>query len=84
MASAQVATSAQSEVNTSAQQTASAKSDPVSILGLTNEQVQRLMSLIDMPKNRYEKLSGELPWMIDSSASKHMTGDVTLIKDLKP
>ena len=60
------------------------ESGPVSISRLTSEQVQRLMSLIDTPKNGYEKLSGELPWMIDNGASKHMTGDVNLIKDLKP
>ena len=46
--------------------------------------MQRLMSLIDTLKNGYEKLSGELTWMLDSAASKHMIGDVSLINDLEP
>ncbi|KAJ8421734.1 hypothetical protein Cgig2_008550 [Carnegiea gigantea] len=75
IASAQAATSAQAEENPSAQQTTSVQSGPVSIPGLTNEQVQRLMSLIELPKNGYETLSCELPWMIDSDASKCKTDE---------
>ena len=58
-----------------------AASNPLTILGLTPEQVQRLLTLIDTPKNRYKKLTGEPSWLIDGGASKHMTGDLKLLKD---
>ena len=51
----------------------------VSIPALTPEQIKMLMSLIDTLKNGHEKLSDKPPWMIDSGASKHMRGDLTLL-----
>ena len=46
--------------------------------GFTTEQVQRLMSLLEAPASGTEKLSGnpKPPWLIDSGASTHMTGEV--------
>ena len=40
----------------------------VSIPGLSLDQIQRLLSLIDMRKGGYEKLSGKSSWMIDVTA----------------
>ena len=37
------------------------------------------MSLIKTPKSGCEKLSGKKSWLLDSGASYHMTGDVTLL-----
>jgi len=45
------------------------------IPGLTTEQIQRLMSLIDPTKAENDKL--------DSRASAHMTGDLTLLFEIK-
>jgi len=55
----------------------------VSILGLTPDQVQRLLTLIDILKGGYGKLSGKLSWMIDYGASCHMTCDLSLIDEVK-
>jgi len=55
----------------------------INILCLTSKQVEILLSLIDSPKNGYEKLSGEPPWMIDSGTSKHMIGDLCLLTNTK-
>jgi len=52
----------------------------VSIPGLSPDQVQRLLSLINIPKSGYEKLSDKPSWMIDSGASCHMTHDSKLIR----
>ena len=38
----------------------------------TNSEV---LSLIEMPKNGNDRLSGETPWMFDSGAFFHMTGN---------
>jgi len=43
--------------------------------------VQRLLTLIDTSKNGYQKLIGEPPWLINNGASKHMTGDLKLLKN---
>ena len=39
--------------------------------------------LIDVPKARYEKLSGKLAWLIDSEASCHLICDLRLINEIK-
>jgi len=41
-----------------------------------------LLSLINIPKEGYEKLSGKSLWMIDSGASCHMTGDSKLFGEV--
>ena len=51
------------------------------ISGLTADQIQRLISLIDTPKAGYETLSGIKPWLIDSGASCHMTGDLKIMNE---
>ena len=40
------------------------------------------MSFIDMPKDGYDGLSGESPWILDSGASNHMTGELKLLYDI--
>ena len=57
-----------------------AETNRVMISCLTPQQLQRLMILIDTPNNGYEKLAGELAWMIDNGASKNMAGDLNLLK----
>jgi len=51
---------------------------------LTNDQIQRLLSLIKVPKEG-EKLSGnpKLPWLLDSGASTHMTGETNLMTNIE-
>ena len=41
------------------------------------------MSLIDGPGNGYEKLSGHVSWMLDSGASSHTAGDLTLLNKVE-
>jgi len=41
------------------------------------------MSLIDTPKNGYDKLSGNPPWILNSGALNHMTGELNLMKNAK-
>ena len=55
----------------------------INIPGLSSEQTQRLLSLIDGPAGGYEKLSGNVSWMLDSGASSHMAGDVTLLNKVE-
>lgn len=54
----------------------------VVIPNLTNKQVQRLLSLIETPKDGYEKLLRKTSWMFDSGASWHMTGDLTMLQEI--
>ena len=58
-----------------------AETDPSATPCLTQEQIQRLLSLIESPKPNYEKLSGKHVWMFDSGASCHMTGDLSMIQE---
>ena len=44
---------------------------------ITDEQVQKLLSLIETPKENNERLSGKCDWLLDSGASYHMTGTVS-------
>ena len=55
----------------------------VPIPGLTSEQVEWLLSLIDTPKLGYKRLSGKALWMLDIGASAHMVGDVNLVSNLQ-
>jgi len=48
--------------------------------GFTNDQVQRLLSLIEPSKSACDKLTGTSHWIIDSGASRHMTGNMQLIR----
>jgi len=49
----------------------------------TSEQVQRLPSLIEPSDSGYEKLQGKPTWIVDSRASRHMTGDLQALWDKK-
>ena len=73
-------------VHTAAVQGHETAPDPtqVSIPGLTQEQVQRLLSLIDIPKGGSKKLSGKPPWLIDSEASSHMMCDLKQFGKIEP
>ena len=53
--------------------TVAPETSQVVIPGLSPKQVQRLLSLIHVPNGGYEKLSGNVSWLIDSRASSHMT-----------
>ena len=53
------------------------------IPGLSSEQVQKLLSLIDTRKPSYETLTGKALWMLDSGASCHMMGDLNLIENVR-
>ena len=44
--------------------------------GFTSDQVQKLLSLIEPSQTGYEKLAGKSYWIIDSGASRHMTGEL--------
>jgi len=46
------------------------------ITGLSADQTQKLLSLIEAPKLRSENLSGNGMWLLDSGASYHMKGDL--------
>ena len=48
--------------------------------GFINDQVQRLLSVIEPSKTACDKLTGTSHWIIDSRASRHMTGYIQLIK----
>jgi len=51
---------------------------------LTNDQIQHLLSLIEVPKEG-EKLSGNPKprWLLDSGASAHMTGEINLMTNIE-
>ena len=55
----------------------------IAVPGLSLEQVERLLCLIDTPKPGYEKLSGKALRMLDNGASTHMVGDVKLVSNLQ-
>lgn len=59
---------------------AASSEDSTAIAGLSAEQVQRLLSLIETPKSGYDKLSGNCRWIFDTGASSHMTGNYKLLK----
>ncbi|XP_061366234.1 uncharacterized protein LOC133309467 [Gastrolobium bilobum] len=53
---------------------------------LTPEIVNKLLTLVDQPQS-HEKLSGKRihsQWLIDSGASRHMTGTLALLADITP
>lgn len=53
--------------------------------GLSSEQLQRLLALIE-PSPDIDKLSGKLQpnvcWLLDSGASHHMTGNISLLHNV--
>ena len=51
--------------------------------GLTKDQTQKLLSLTDTPKAGFEKSEGIVSWMLDSKASCHMAGDVSLMDKIE-
>ena len=53
------------------------------IPGLSSDQVQRLVSLIDAPWPGFEQLSGKNLWLLDSRALCHMVGDMSLLREIK-
>ena len=46
------------------------------IPGLSADQMQKLLSLIEAPKPGFEKLTGNGVWLLDNGASYHKTGDL--------
>jgi len=69
--------------NSRTEQSGGENSDTPMLLGFTNEQVQRLLSLIESSKPGYEKLSGKASWILDTGASNHMTGDLKALEGLE-
>ena len=55
----------------------------LNIPGLSSEQTQWLLSLIDGPTGGYVRLSGNVNWMLDSGASSHMADDVALLNKVE-
>ena len=53
------------------------------MVALTQDQIQKLLSLIESLKPGYHKLSGKNTWMFDNGASYHMTGDLNSMQDIK-
>ena len=51
--------------------------------GLTANQVQRLLSLIENPKEGYEKLSGNVSWLFDTGAWCHTTGVYDVLENVR-
>ena len=48
-----------------------------SVPGLSAEELQKLLNLIEIPKAGREKLSDTSEWLLDSGASFHMTGELS-------
>lgn len=42
-----------------------------------------MLSIINVPKKGYEKLSSKTTWIIDSGAACHMTYDLKLLAEIK-
>lgn len=59
-----------------------------STTGLSHEQVQQLLGLLERTKERPNNLTGNAPdtftWILDSGASNHMTGKKDLLHELQP
>jgi len=51
--------------------------------GLTSEQLQNLLSLIEPSKSGYERLSGNATWILDTGASCQMTGNLNGLSKLE-
>jgi len=51
--------------------------------GLTQDQIQKLLSLIDSPKAGFENSEGTMSWMLDSGASCHMASDVSVMDTIE-
>ena len=50
----------------------------VALSRITNEQVQKLLNLIETPKDNHELLSSKCNLLLDSGASYHMIGNLSL------
>jgi len=53
-----------------------------SIARFMAEQVQQILSLIQIPKSSHEKLLGKRIWLLDLGASCHMTSVLSLLQDV--
>ena len=49
------------------------------MFGIYQEQVQRILSLIETPKFSFEMLLGKRRWLLDSGASYHTIGNIRLL-----
>ena len=49
---------------------------------LTDEQAQKLLSLIETPKDNLEKLACEYDWLLDNGASYLIIENITLLRNL--
>ena len=61
----------------------STETTQVKIQSLFQDQVQRLLSLIDTPKAGLKKLLGTVSWMLDSGASCHIASNVTMMDEIE-
>ncbi|XP_056698031.1 uncharacterized protein [Spinacia oleracea] len=52
------------------------------LVGVTKEQVQQIVDILSRPP---KKLQGnlDLRWIVDSGASRHVTGDISILRNIK-
>ena len=55
----------------------------VALSKITDEHVQKLLSLIETPKDNHERLSGKYDWLCDCVASYHMTENSSLLTNIR-
>jgi len=53
------------------------------VVRFTTEQVQRILSLIQAPKEGYENFSRNVMWFFDTGASCHMTGVYEVLENVR-
>jgi len=59
------------------------ETNPGAVPGFTADQVQCILSLIEMPRDGYEKLSSKGEWLFDTGASCHMTRTHEYLENVK-
>jgi len=53
------------------------------IPSMSQDQIQRLLNLINTPKAGFKKLSSTVSWMLDSDAPCHMAGDISMMDKIE-
>ena len=56
---------------------------PRAVPGITAEQVQQILTLLDAQKAGNEQLQGKMEWLYNSGASCHMTGVFEVLQSVK-